>query len=77
MKQAFATHRALPTMTTNGHAATNGHSGVSPKITLYTNHSCPYAQRAHIALDALDLKYEEVLIDLSVPRPQWYVGSPE
>lgn len=58
-------------MTTNGHAATNGHSGV----TLYTSHSCPYAQRAHITLDELDLKYEEVLIDLSVPRPQWLVMS--
>ncbi|KAK0850663.1 hypothetical protein LTR91_022499 [Friedmanniomyces endolithicus] len=46
---------------------------MSPKIILYTNHRCPYAQRAHITLDTLNLKYEEILIDLDTPRPQWYL----
>ncbi|KAK0820247.1 hypothetical protein LTS16_006942 [Friedmanniomyces endolithicus] len=101
--------------TSNGTAATNGHStsvyfhtptkdigspkrshNMSPKIILYTNHRCPYAQRAHITLDTLNLsrspppstpqpklpiltpltpslEYEEILIDLDTPRPQWYL----
>lgn len=60
-------------MTTND-TLTNGHSDKpAPKITLYTNHGCPYAHRAHITLSELDLPYEEVLIDLSTPRPQWYL----
>ncbi|KAK4504125.1 hypothetical protein PRZ48_005040 [Zasmidium cellare] len=45
----------------------------APKITLYTNHGCPYAHRAHITLEELKLPYEEVLIDLNTPRPQWYL----
>jgi glutathionyl-hydroquinone reductase len=59
-------------MTTNG-AATNGHvtQDVAPKITLYTNHRCPYAHRAHIALEELNLPFKEVIIDLDTPRPQW------
>jgi len=59
----------------NGQSATNGHTShnMQPKITLYTNHNCPYAQRAHIALDELSLQYEEVIIDLNTPRPQWYL----
>lgn len=44
-----------------------------PKITLYTNHGCPYAHRAHIALDELKLPYEEVIIDLDKPREPWYL----
>ncbi|KAI9706133.1 MAG: hypothetical protein M1836_005539 [Candelina mexicana] len=55
----------MTTVTTNGHAA--------PKITLYTNHLCPWAQRAHIALHELGLPFEEVIIDLSKPREQWYL----
>jgi glutathione S-transferase len=46
----------------------------SPKIVLYTNHSCPWAHRAHIALKALDLPYEEHIIDLSVPRTPEYLA---
>lgn len=57
--------------TTNGHV--NGTDVATPKITLYTNHRCPYAQRAHITLDELKLPYEEVIIDLDTPRPQWYL----
>lgn len=61
----------MASSTTNGAAhATNG---VSPKITLYTNHGCPWAQRAHIVLKELDLPYEEVIIDLDTPRPDWYL----
>ena len=44
-----------------------------PKITLYTNHGCPYAHRAHIALKELGLPYEEVIIDLDKPREPWYL----
>jgi glutathione S-transferase len=44
-----------------------------PKITLYTNHGCPYAHRVHIALKELDLPYEEVIIDLDKPREPWYL----
>lgn len=44
-----------------------------PKITLYTSHLCPWAHRAHIALRELKLPFEEVLIDLSVPREPWYL----
>jgi len=52
--------------------ATNGvHS--PPKITLYTNHGCPWAHRAHIALKELKLSYEEVIIDLGKPREAWYL----
>jgi len=45
----------------------------SPKITLYTNHRCPWAHRAHIVLKELGLTYEEVLIDLDTPREPWYL----
>ncbi|KAF2403773.1 glutathione-S-transferas-like protein omega 1 [Trichodelitschia bisporula] len=46
---------------------------MAPKITLYTNHGCPYAHRAHITLRELGLEYEEVIIDLSTPREPWYL----
>ncbi|KAF2773379.1 thioredoxin-like protein [Teratosphaeria nubilosa] len=59
----------------NGVATANGHSthNIAPKIVLYTNHRCPYAHRAHIALEQLNLPFEEVIIDLDTPRPQWYL----
>lgn len=62
-------------MTANGAETINGHTthNMAPKITLYTNHNCPYAHRAHIALEELKLPFEEVIIDLTVPRPQWYL----
>lgn len=55
--------------------AMNDHSqnGTLPKITLYTNHACPYAHRAHITLKELGLAYEEVFIDLATPREPWYL----
>lgn len=63
---------------TNGAAATHAgpnmdHGPTPPKITLYTNHGCPFAHRSHIALAELNLPYEEVIIDLNTPRPQWYL----
>jgi len=45
----------------------------APKITLYTNHGCPWAHRAHIALNELGLEFKEVIIDLDVPREEWYL----
>lgn len=45
----------------------------APHIVLYTNHRCPYAHRAHIALLELGLPYEEVIIDLDKPREPWYL----
>jgi len=45
----------------------------TPKITLYTNHGCPYAHRAHIILQELNLPFEEVIIDLDRPRDPWYL----
>ena len=53
---------------------TNGNGvAAEPKITLYTNHLCPYAHRAHIAIKELGLPYEEVIIDLDRPREPWYL----
>ncbi|OJJ61502.1 hypothetical protein ASPSYDRAFT_29988 [Aspergillus sydowii CBS 593.65] len=46
---------------------------MAPKIILYTNHICPWAHRAHIALKELGLQYEEVIIDLDTPREPWYL----
>ncbi|KAJ4360661.1 uncharacterized protein N0V89_001227 [Didymosphaeria variabile] len=51
-------------------AAINGNP---PKITIYTNHNCPYAHRAHIVIKELGLPYEEVIIDLNKPREPWYL----
>ncbi|OCK76324.1 thioredoxin-like protein [Lepidopterella palustris CBS 459.81] len=48
-------------------------NGTPPKITLYTNHGCPWAHRAHITLRQLGLPYEEVIIDLGKPREAWYL----
>ncbi|KAF1813791.1 glutathione-S-transferas-like protein omega 1 [Eremomyces bilateralis CBS 781.70] len=45
----------------------------TPKITLYTNHLCPFAHRAHTTLEELGLPYEQVIIDLQVPREPWYL----
>lgn len=44
-----------------------------PKIILYTSHGCPWAHRVHIAVRELGLAYEEVIIDLQVPREPWYL----
>ncbi|EAQ90069.1 hypothetical protein CHGG_06688 [Chaetomium globosum CBS 148.51] len=43
------------------------------KLILYTNHGCPWAHRAHIALAELKIPFEEVIIDLSTPRTEEYL----
>lgn len=49
-------------------------AGEDYKVTLYTFHGCPYAQRVHIALSELGVQFEEVEIDLDKPRDQWYLN---
>ena len=65
--------------TANSMHANGTSNGVpKPKIHLYTNHRCPYAHRSHIALQELGLEFEETIIDLDSPRPQWYLDiNPE
>ncbi|KAL7930241.1 thioredoxin-like protein [Trichoderma chlorosporum] len=43
-------------------------------IRLYTNHGCPWAHRAHIALAELEIPFEEEIIDLNVPRTAEYLA---
>ncbi|KAI1747168.1 thioredoxin-like protein [Xylaria castorea] len=45
----------------------------TPKLRLYTNHGCPWAHRAHIALSELNVPFEEEIIDLSAPRTAEYL----
>jgi glutathione S-transferase len=55
--------------------ATNGHTnGNSAEIILYTNHGCPWAHRAHIALAELGVPFTEEIIDLTVPRTAEYLA---
>lgn len=49
-------------------------NGTEHKLVLYTNHACPWAHRAHIALSALGLKFEEHIIDLETPRTPEYLA---
>lgn len=44
------------------------------KLILYTNHRCPWAQRAHITLAELKVPFEEVIIDLDTPRTPEYLA---
>ena len=48
-------------------------SATQGKLTLYTNHVCPWAHRAHIMIKELGLQYDEVIIDLETPREEWYL----
>ncbi|KAL5407844.1 hypothetical protein PMIN06_006347 [Paraphaeosphaeria minitans] len=43
------------------------------RFILYTDHSCPFAHRAHIVAKELGLQYDEVIIDLNKPREPWYL----
>ncbi|KAG0303500.1 hypothetical protein BGZ99_002664, partial [Dissophora globulifera] len=45
----------------------------SEKIVFYNDISCPFAARAVIALAETKHEYEEVYIDLTKPRPDWYL----
>ncbi|RFU27034.1 hypothetical protein B7463_g9298, partial [Scytalidium lignicola] len=49
-------------------------SKATPEIVLYTNHGCPWAHRAHIALAELGLPYTEEIIDLDTPRTKEYLA---
>ncbi|TAQ90018.1 hypothetical protein B7494_g1647 [Chlorociboria aeruginascens] len=46
----------------------------TPSIILYTNHGCPWAHRAHIALHTLALPFKEEIIDLTRPRDASYLA---
>ncbi|KIX93366.1 uncharacterized protein Z520_11009 [Fonsecaea multimorphosa CBS 102226] len=59
-------------MATNGTNGTNG-AHAAPEIILYTNHGCPWAHRAHVAIKELGLPYKEEIIDLDRPRDPWYL----
>ncbi|KAK5651317.1 hypothetical protein OQA88_12613 [Cercophora sp. LCS_1] len=48
--------------------------GSQDKLILYTNHRCPWAHRAHIALEELKVPFEEVIIDLDTPRTAEYLA---
>src|SRR5580700_6481452 len=55
--------------------AANGHTNCNTaEIILYTNHGCPWAHRAHIALAELGLPFKEEIIDLAVPRTAEYLS---
>jgi hypothetical protein len=62
---------AMASVSTSNGTATNG--AAAPEIILYTNHACPWAHRAHIALKELGLPYTEEIIDLERPRDPWYL----
>lgn len=41
------------------------------KLVLYSMRFCPYAQRAHLVLDAKNIPYHTVYIDL-MTKPEWF-----
>ena len=41
------------------------------KIRLYSNRFCPYAQRAHLVLDAKNIPYHTININLT-DKPEWF-----
>ncbi|KAH7042338.1 thioredoxin-like protein [Linnemannia elongata] len=44
-----------------------------PKLTIYNNIACPYANRVQIALQETQQEHELVDIDLKTPRPEYYL----
>ncbi|KIW68200.1 hypothetical protein PV04_04161 [Phialophora macrospora] len=59
--------------TTSAQVSGTNDAGDHAKITLYTNHGCGWSHRVHIVLKELGLEYKEVLIDMDVPRPDWFL----
>ncbi|KAJ5986361.1 hypothetical protein N7451_010726 [Penicillium sp. IBT 35674x] len=47
---------------------------MTPKISLYTAHHCPWAHRAQIALRELNLEFETVLVNINIPRTPEYLA---
>lgn len=47
---------------------------MAPKITLYTAHHCPFAHRAQIALRELELEFNTVIVDITIPRTPKYLA---
>ncbi|KAF9093009.1 hypothetical protein BGX27_001688 [Mortierella sp. AM989] len=45
----------------------------APKLVLYDSVLCPFAARAVLALTETNTDYENIQIDLLVPRPDWYL----
>ncbi|KAI1317119.1 hypothetical protein EDD11_009006 [Mortierella claussenii] len=43
------------------------------KLTLYSCRVCPYAARAVIAMAETQQEHDLIEIDISVPRPEWYL----
>lgn len=62
----------MASFTNNNSNGSSENKGMQPKITLYTNHGCPFAHRAHIALHELGFTADEIIIDLDKPREPWY-----
>ncbi|KAF9566380.1 hypothetical protein EC968_003785 [Mortierella alpina] len=44
-----------------------------PQLTLYSSPVCPFAARAVLALAETKQDHEAIAIDISVPRPDWYL----
>lgn len=53
--------------------STTSTTSQTPTIKMYTNHGCGWCHRVHITLKELGLPFEEVLIDLDNPRPEWFL----
>ena len=49
-------------------------AATAPPIKLYTNHACPWAQRAEIILAELNIPHEQEIIDLATPRTAEYLA---
>ncbi|KAJ5952326.1 uncharacterized protein N7479_010739 [Penicillium vulpinum] len=45
----------------------------TPKIKLYTHPLSPWSHRVHIALDALEVPYEQEIVDITKPRTPEYL----
>ncbi|KAF9950380.1 hypothetical protein BGZ65_006649 [Modicella reniformis] len=45
----------------------------SPKLTLYSCNYCPFAARAVIAMAETRQEHDKIEVDISTPRPDWYL----